>query len=220
MFVHTNRTCCWPAPTTSLQSRNVISRRKRSATEVRMSTTDADVSVQKKARHPVGSLTSTTRIAPPTGRQECLGTLDHRGGAVQVEHPGRPTASLARPLGQVDLIRARGPGPAATPRLPGAGHRPHRRVLAESAHDRHPHRHRWLVVVDVGALDVRSVTWRRCLVEGEGQALGSGDQRLDRLNDQSCGDTVGLLAGGGDGGITGSELVAELGGADPSGDDC
>jgi hypothetical protein len=34
-----------------------------------MSATEADASVQKYARHPVGSSTSTTRIAPPAGRQ-------------------------------------------------------------------------------------------------------------------------------------------------------
>jgi hypothetical protein len=43
----TNRACCRPAPTTSLRSRNVISRLKlkRSATAVRMSATEADGSV-------------------------------------------------------------------------------------------------------------------------------------------------------------------------------
>src|SRR5207342_2171527 len=58
MFAHTNRTCCWPAPTISLQSRKVISRLKRSATIPRMSATLAEVSVQKYARHPDGSSTS------------------------------------------------------------------------------------------------------------------------------------------------------------------
>ena len=47
MFAHTNRTCCWPAPTTSLQSRNVISSENRSATVMRISPTVAFGSVQK-----------------------------------------------------------------------------------------------------------------------------------------------------------------------------
>ena len=59
------------------------------------------------------------------------------------------------------------------------------------------------VVVDAGALDARPAAWRRGIVEGEGQALGPGDQRPDRLDDQPRGDAVGLLAGGGDGGISG-----------------
>ena len=42
-----NRTCCWPAPTTSLQSRKVISSEKRSPTVVKMSATEAEGSVQK-----------------------------------------------------------------------------------------------------------------------------------------------------------------------------
>ena len=68
MFAHTNRTCCWPAPTISLQSRYVVSSENRSATVERISATFADTSVQTKATHPLGSSTSTTRIAPPTGR--------------------------------------------------------------------------------------------------------------------------------------------------------
>ncbi len=75
MLAHKNRTCCWPAPTTCLQSRNVISRPKRSATAPRMSATFAEVSVQKYARHPVGSSTSTTRITPPTGLQVARNVL-------------------------------------------------------------------------------------------------------------------------------------------------
>ncbi len=47
MFAQMNRTCCWPAPTTCLHSRKVISRLKRSATIPRMSETLAEGSVQK-----------------------------------------------------------------------------------------------------------------------------------------------------------------------------
>ncbi len=54
MFAQMNRTCYWPAPTTCLQSRKVISSEKRSATVVRISATEAEGSVQKEARHPVG----------------------------------------------------------------------------------------------------------------------------------------------------------------------
>ena len=75
MFAHTNRTCCWPAPTISLQSRNVISSENRSATVARISATVAFGSVQKKATHPSGSSTSTTRIMPPTGRQVATNVL-------------------------------------------------------------------------------------------------------------------------------------------------
>src|SRR4029077_18093567 len=75
MFAHTNRTCCWPAPTISLQSRNVISSENRSATALRMSATEAETSVQKNATHPLGSSTSTTRIAPPAGRQVATNVL-------------------------------------------------------------------------------------------------------------------------------------------------
>jgi hypothetical protein len=53
----------------------VISRLKRSATIPRMSATLAEVSVQKYARQPVGSSTSTTRIAPPAGRQVARNVL-------------------------------------------------------------------------------------------------------------------------------------------------
>ncbi len=75
MFAHTNRTCCWPAPTISLQSRNAISNENRSATVERISATVADTSVQKKATHPLGSSTNTTRIAPPTGRHIATNVL-------------------------------------------------------------------------------------------------------------------------------------------------
>src|SRR3954454_24020177 len=75
MFAHTNRTCCCPAPTTSLQSRKVISRLKRSATIPRISATLAEVSVQKNARHPFDSSTRTTRITPPAGRQVARNVL-------------------------------------------------------------------------------------------------------------------------------------------------
>src|SRR6202020_1572632 len=75
MFAQMNRTCCWPAPTTCLHSRKVISRLKRSATIPRMSATLAEVSVQKHARQPFGSSTSTTRITPPAGLQVARNVL-------------------------------------------------------------------------------------------------------------------------------------------------
>jgi hypothetical protein len=53
----------------------VISRLKRSAIVSRMSATLAETSVQKNARHPVGSSTSTTRIRPPAGRQVARNVL-------------------------------------------------------------------------------------------------------------------------------------------------
>src|SRR5439155_10410201 len=74
-LAHTNRTCCWPAPTTSLQSRKQVSRAKRSAAAVSTSATVAAGSVQKNATQPVGSSTSTTRIAPPAGRQVARNVL-------------------------------------------------------------------------------------------------------------------------------------------------
>ena len=118
MFAQMNRTCCWPAPTTCLHSRKVISRLKRSATVPRMSATLAEVSVQKYARQPVGSSTSTTRITPPAGRQvarNVLYSLD-RLLPVQLERVGGPAPPLAGPLGQVDHVRAVGRGRATPPR--------------------------------------------------------------------------------------------------------
>jgi hypothetical protein len=43
------------------------------------------------------------------------------------------------------------------------------------------------------------------------------DQRLDHLGQDAPGDAIGPLAGG-DGGVAGAELVAELRGPDPGGD--
>jgi hypothetical protein len=75
MFAHTNRTCCWPAPTIHLQSRNAITNENRSATVERISAAVAHTSVQKKPTHPLGSSTSTTRIPPPTGRHIATNVL-------------------------------------------------------------------------------------------------------------------------------------------------
>ena len=69
-----------------------------------MSATVADGSVQKYARHPVGSSTSTTRITPPAGRQVARNVLYRltAGSPYSVERLGGPAAPLAGPLGQVD----------------------------------------------------------------------------------------------------------------------
>src|ERR1700753_2307350 len=106
MFAPMNLTCCWPAPTTCLHSRKVISRLNRSATIPRMSATLAEVSVQKYALHPVGSAPRATPDRPPSrspGRQERLVLLDHLL-PIQVERVGRPASPLAAPPGQVDLV--------------------------------------------------------------------------------------------------------------------
>ena len=67
-----------------------------------MSATEADGSVQKNATHPVGSSTSTTRIAPPAGRQVATNVLyrfaagsPYRSNAPEA-HPRRCPARLAR----------------------------------------------------------------------------------------------------------------------------
>ena len=44
------------------------------------------------------------------------------------------------------------------------------------------------------------------------------EQRPDHLGQEASGDAIGPLAGGGDGGVAGLELVAELGRPDPGGD--
>src|SRR5262249_11189946 len=62
------RTCCWPAPHTSLTSLFVCSIAPRSAIASRTSAALARGSVQKKASQPSSSRTSTTRITPPAGR--------------------------------------------------------------------------------------------------------------------------------------------------------
>ena len=104
MFAQMNLTCCWPAPTTCLHSRKVISRLKRSATIPRMSATLAEVSVQKYARQPVGSSTSTTRITPPAGRQVArnvlyrLTTFTPYSSKVSEDQPRRWPARLARSI--------------------------------------------------------------------------------------------------------------------------
>ena len=123
-FAHTNRTCCWPAPTTSLQSRNVISRRSGRRRAPGCRRRSAAGSVQKNATQPVGSSTSTTRIAPPAGRQVARNVLYRFavGFPYSVERPGRPAAPLAGPLGQVDPALAVDPGPArAAPAGRGPG---------------------------------------------------------------------------------------------------
>src|SRR5262249_53975723 len=56
------------------------------------------------------------------------------------------------------------------------------------------------------------------IVQGERQPLGSADQRLDHREYEVCGDRPGLLARRRDGRVTGAELIAESGGADPAGD--
>src|SRR3982751_5566583 len=98
-LAHTNRTCCWPAPTTSLQSLKVISRLKRFATAPRMSATLAETSVQENARHP----------GRPPGRHERLVPLV-RHLPVQLELARRPSTALASALGQVDAVFAVEPG--------------------------------------------------------------------------------------------------------------
>lgn len=72
--------------------------------------------------------------------------------------------------------------------------------------------------MDAGPLDVRAVPLRRGVVQGEGEPLDPAHHRLDRLRDQACGDAVGLLTGRRHCGVTGLIFVAELGGADPTGD--
>ncbi len=67
-FAHMNRIDCRPAPTISLQSLKAISRLKLEATAPRMPVTLAETSVQKNARHPIGSSPRTIRIAPPACR--------------------------------------------------------------------------------------------------------------------------------------------------------
>ena len=54
-----------------------------------MSATLASGSVQKNATHPLGSSTSTTRIAPPTGRP-----VAHAPASVSVMHPSCAQADV------------------------------------------------------------------------------------------------------------------------------
>ena len=74
------------------------------------------------------------------------------------------------------------------------------------------------VVVDAGPLDVRPVPLRRRVVQGERQPLGPAHQRLDHRQHEVGGDRLGLLPGRRDGRVARPELVAEPGGADPTGD--
>jgi hypothetical protein len=94
-FAHPNRNGCWPSPTIASRSRQAISMRKRSATVVRMSATGPDASVQRNARHPVSTSTSTTRIGPPAGRRVARSVLYR----LTVGSPYEATTSAVRPRG-------------------------------------------------------------------------------------------------------------------------
>ena len=74
------------------------------------------------------------------------------------------------------------------------------------------------VVMHAGPLDVRPVSLRRGVVQGEGQPLGPRQQRPDHLGQQASGDAIGPLAGGGDGDVAGLVPIAELGRPDPGRD--
>ena len=70
--------------------------------------------------------------------------------------------------------------------------------------------------MDTGSLDERPVALSRRVVDCQGEPPEVGDQRLDYLADQAGGDVLGLLAGGRDRRVAGSELGAQASGADPT----
>ena len=72
--------------------------------------------------------------------------------------------------------------------------------------------------MDVRPLDVRPVPRRRGIIQGEDQPRVSLGERPDHLGQGTPCNAIGSLAGGRDGGVAGAELVAELRGADPTGD--
>jgi hypothetical protein len=72
--------------------------------------------------------------------------------------------------------------------------------------------------MDSRPLDVRPVPLRRGVVQGEGQPSGPLEQRADYFDQETSGEAVGPLAGGGYREIAGLILTAELGCPDPGGD--
>ncbi len=98
----------------------------RSATVERISATVADTSVQKKATHPLGSSTNTTRIAPPTGRHiatnvlyRFFARLPYKSKMLVVQ-PRRCPARLAKSMRRLSVD----PRPTAPTWYPGPWDRP------------------------------------------------------------------------------------------------
>jgi hypothetical protein len=73
-------------------------------------------------------------------------------------------------------------------------------------------------VVKAGPLDVRPIALGRGVVDAEEQAVGPGQHRLERRMGESGGHEVGSFGDSGDGGVGGPEVVADAGGAQPTGD--
>ena len=72
--------------------------------------------------------------------------------------------------------------------------------------------------MEVGPFDVRPVTLGGRVVDAQEQAVGPGKQGLESRTGESCGHEIGMLGDGGDGGVGGSEVVGDAGGAQPTGD--
>jgi hypothetical protein len=72
------------------------------------------------------------------------------------------------------------------------------------------------MVVDASALDTRAITFRRGVVDADHQPLAL-DQRLDNIDGRDS-HQVGFSADRTDGGVSGTELVGDAGGAKPGGD--
>lgn len=72
--------------------------------------------------------------------------------------------------------------------------------------------------MEAGAFDVRPIALGGRVVNAQEQAVGPGEHRLERRTGESCGHEIGMLGDGGDGGVGGSEVVADAGDAQPTGD--
>jgi hypothetical protein len=64
-----------------------------------------------------------------------------------------------------------------------------------------------------GAFDCRPIALGGRVVEGEGEPVGRGCERLERRVGEASGHEVGVLAGGGDGRVGGPEVVGNASGA-------
>jgi len=96
----------------------------------------------------------------------------------------------------------------------GVEHRPRARFEARASLTR-----------TVGAMDILDGGDTLALLDarseirfsGEHEPIDLGQERLDHFMNQSCGEVIRAFADGRDGGVAGTELLAQAGGSDPSG---